>query len=482
MKYEWAEREAENILKDHNKDTVIFETGYGASGKPHIGTFREVLCTFYISEAVKRISGKKVKIICYSDDIDALRKDPTPDGSLKKYIGMPLYLVPDPDGKYKSFRDRNNNEMKKFLKNYVPEGDIEFRSSYDCYTSGQFDNVILKILEGDNVHIINNIMKDTVREERRKTYSVFMPIDDDGRMLMNEVVGYTQDSVIAIVNGKEKIFKATSGRCKLQWKPDWAMRWYAYGVDFEMHSMDLIQSYQIASKIVKALGGTPPRTMVGGMFLDAKGAKVSKSKGNGISMEQLEKYMGINVLKDYMCQKPCSDNKIGMEIIPRQYDNYISNIKDYSEVKESFPQYSMILNIINAYDTNDVEIVMSIILKSITLDDKEQILCREIINRAILFYNDYYKKYKKYRDPSDEERKLLLTFASKIRDASNEKQIIDILQEISNGDIKSLFKTIYEVLFGQESGPRLGSFIMLFGIENFCLMINNRLYNKKIVS
>lgn len=244
----WPFEEAKKILKRYAKtglpETVIFETGYGPSGLPHIGTFGEVARTSMVRHAFRILTEDKVKtrLICFSDDLDGMRKIPdnVPDkAALEPYLQMPLSAVPNPfGGDYKSFADHNNAMLCRFLDTFG--FDYEFASATEYYQSGKFDAVLLKAVE--RYDGIMKVMLPTLGEERQATYSPFLPISPkSGRVLyvpMKSVDAKAGTITFDDEDGVETTLSVTGGKVKLQWKPDFGMRWAALGVDFEMFGKD----------------------------------------------------------------------------------------------------------------------------------------------------------------------------------------------------------------------------------------------------
>src|SRR5436189_1487482 len=328
----WPFEEARKIvarLKKAPKDVVIFETGYGPSGLPHIGTFGEVARTTMVRHAFRVLTGDTVKtrLISFSDDMDGLRKVPdnVPNREMMaSHLGKPLTRVPDPfSNEYPSFGAANNARLRAFLDRFG--FDYEFLSSTECYMSGRFDAALVRVLE--RFDAVMNIMLPSLREERAQTYSPFLPISPQtGIVLQVPVVAH--DATAGTItyedpDSKERVTTlVTGGRCKLQWKPDWAMRWLALGVDYEMAGKDLIDSVKLSGEINRALGGTPPEGFNYELFLDEKGQKISKSKGNGLTIEEWLRYASPESLWLFMYREPKAAKRLYFDIIPRHVDEY----------------------------------------------------------------------------------------------------------------------------------------------------------------
>src|SRR5689334_5582036 len=335
----WPFEEARKIvarLKRKPKDEVIFETGYGPSGLPHIGTFGEVARTTMVRHAFRVLTDDKVKtrLIAFSDDMDGLRKVPdnVPNRDMMAHhLGKPLSRVPDPfSNEYPSFGAANNARLRAFLDRFGFQ--YEFLSSTDCYTSGRFDAALLKVLE--RFDEVMAIMLPSLREERAQTYSPFLPISPaTGAVLQVPVVEH--DAKVGTItyddpdSGGRVTTPVTGGRCKLQWKPDWAMRWLALGVDYEMAGKDLIDSVKLSAKICRTLGGTPPEGFNYELFLDENGQKISKSKGNGLTIDEWLSYASPESLSSFMFQKPTAAKRLYFEVIPRTVDDYLGFLESY---------------------------------------------------------------------------------------------------------------------------------------------------------
>src|SRR6187397_1665406 len=328
----WPFEEARKIvarLKKTPKDQVIFETGYGPSGLPHIGTFGEVARTTMVRHAFRVLTDDKIKtrLVAFSDDMDGLRKVPdnVPNKDmLAAHLGKPLTKVPDPfSNEYPSFGAHNNARLRAFLDTFG--FDYEFMSSTDCYKSGRFDAALLTMLARFNA--VMKIMLPSLREERAQTYSPFLPISPrTGIVLQVPIV--THDAKAGTITYEDPDTKetvttpVTGGLTKLQWKPDWAMRWVALGIDYEMAGKDLIDSVKLSGEICRALGATPPEGFNYELFLDEKGQKISKSKGNGLTIEEWLRYASPESLAVFMYREPKAAKRLYFDVIPRHVDDY----------------------------------------------------------------------------------------------------------------------------------------------------------------
>src|SRR5580692_9654867 len=334
----WPFEEARKIvarLAKRPKDEVIFETGYGPSGLPHIGTFGEVARTTMVRHAFRVLTEDRIKtrLLAFSDDMDGLRKVPdnVPNRDmLAAHLGKPLTQVPDPFGTHSSFGAHNNARLRGFLDQFG--FDYEFASATDYYTSGRFDAALLHMLA--RYEAVMAIMLPSFRQERAATYSPFLPIHPKTGIVMQvpiEIVDAAAGKIAWRDPVTQESFETlvTGGHAKLQWKPDWAMRWYALGIDYEMAGKDLIDSVKLSGEIVRALGGTPPEGFNYELFLDEKGQKISKSKGNGLSIEEWLTYASPESLSQFMFQKPMAAKRLYFDVIPRTVDDYLGFLEAY---------------------------------------------------------------------------------------------------------------------------------------------------------
>ena len=331
----WPFVEIRKLLKDRKdiikkKNKITFQTGYGPSGLPHIGTFGEVSRTTMMINALRHINKIDTELITFSDDMDGLRKVPDNipnDQILHNNIGKPLTDIPDPFKKYKSFGEHNNKMLIEFLKKF--NFDFIFKSSTENYKKGVFNKSLERVLE--KFDDIMNIILPTLRSERRRTYCPFLPIcPETGKVLEIPVVEINKNNFLVFDNNGKKIkVDVLNGKCKLQWKVDWAMRWFTFDVDFEMYGKDLIESAILSSKICKAMGKQPPNGFAYELFLDEKGEKISKSKGNGITIEQWLRYASPESLSLYMYQNPRRAKKLYPDVVPKAVDEYLSLVEKY---------------------------------------------------------------------------------------------------------------------------------------------------------
>jgi lysyl-tRNA synthetase class 1 len=510
----WPFVEARELLKKRQKllekkGYALFQTGYGPSGLPHIGTFGEVCRTTMVIQAFKKISDIPTKLFTFSDDMDGLRKVPENISNkevLEKNLHKPLTSVPDPFGKFNSFGEHNNEMLKSFLDQFGFS--YEFKSSTVLYKSGVFDETLKLILS--NYDKIMNIILPTLGPERRKSYSPFLPIcPETGHVLEVAILekNIASHEIVYESNGKKFSTPITGGNCKLQWKVDWAMRWHALEVDFEMYGKDLIPSAELSYEICKVLGHKPPSGFYYELFLDEKGEKISKSKGNGISIEDWLKYASPESLALYMYQNPQRAKKLYPQVIPKAVDEYLSFLDKFSEqpMKEQLgnpvwhvhdgnpPQeknvitFGVLLNLVSASNADNEEVLWKFIknFKS-DVNRTEHPILEKLIKNAISYFNDHVKIHKKYRSANELEKKALLELTQEIQkmpEGLSPEEMQTIVFTVGKNyyakeELRNWFKAIYEVVFGDEQGPRMGSFICFFGKQETIDLINNSLNRK----
>ena len=510
----WPFVEARELLKKRQKllekkGYALFQTGYGPSGLPHIGTFGEVCRTTMVIQAFKKISDIPTKLFTFSDDMDGLRKVPENISNkevLEKNLHKPLTSVPDPFGKFNSFGEHNNEMLKSFLDQFGFS--YEFKSSTVLYKSGVFDETLKLILF--NYDKIMNIILPTLGPERRKSYSPFLPIcPETGHVLEVAILekNIASHEIVYESNGKKFSTPITGGNCKLQWKVDWAMRWHALEVDFEMYGKDLIPSAELSYEICKVLGHKPPSGFYYELFLDEKGEKISKSKGNGISIEDWLKYASPESLALYMYQNPQRAKKLYPQVIPKAVDEYLSFLDKFSEqpMKEQLgnpvwhvhdgnpPQeknvitFGVLLNLVSASNADNEEVLWKFIknFKS-DVNRTEHPILEKLIKNAISYFNDHVKIHKKYRSANELEKKALLELTQEIQkmpEGLSPEEMQTIVFTVGKNyyakeELRNWFKAIYEVVFGDEQGPRMGSFICFFGKQETIDLINNSLNRK----
>jgi lysyl-tRNA synthetase, class I len=521
----WPFEEAKKLvarLKRRPKDEVIFETGYGPSGLPHLGTFGEVARTTMVRHAFRVLTDDKIKtrLIAFSDDMDGLRKVPdnVPNKEmLASHLGKPLSRIPDPfSNEYPSFGAANNARLRAFLDQFGFE--YEFMSSTDCYMSGRFDAALLKVLE--RFDAVMDIMLPSLREERAQTYSPFLPISPTtGIVLQVPVIAHDAKAGTITYEDpdtKEQVTTlVTGGRCKLQWKPDWAMRWVALGVDYEMAGKDLIDSVKLSGEICRALGGTPPDGFNYELFLDDKGQKISKSKGNGLTIDEWLRYASPESLALFMYREPKAAKRLYFDVIPRQVDDYqqfldgferqdlkqqlgnpVWHIHSGNPPKPDMPiSFSMLLTLVSSSNAENADTLWGFIGRyrpGVTRATHPRL--DRLVTYAIHYFHDFVLPTKKFREPAAVERAALMDLRDALsqlpHDATAEK-IQDVVYEIGRrepfldhkkkakdgkpGVSLDWFNMLYQVLLGQEKGPRFGSFVAVYGLQNTIDMIDGAL-------
>ena len=520
----WPFEEARKIvarLKRKPKDEVIFETGYGPSGLPHIGTFGEVARTTMVRHAFRVLTDDRIKtrLIAFSDDMDGLRKVPdnVPNKDmLAQHLGKPLTKVPDPFGTHPSFGEHNNARLRAFLDAFG--FDYEFMSSTACYTSGRFDQALLTVLE--RFDQVMEIMLPSLREERAQSYSPFLPVSPrSGEVLQVPIVARdVKRGTITYEDpetGERMTTPVTGGRCKLQWKPDWAMRWVALGVDYEMAGKDLIDSVKLSGEICRALGGMPPEGFNYELFLDEKGQKISKSKGNGLTIEEWLRYASPESLSLFMYREPKAAKRLYFDVIPRHVDEYYQFLDGYTRQdtkqrlsnpvwhihsgnppKADMPvSFQMLLTLVSSSNAENAETLWGFIGRyrpGVTPQTHPKL--DAMVGYAIQYFHDFVLPTKKFREPTEIERKALMDLRdalSNLASNASAEDIQNVVYEIGRRDpfldhakkakdgrpgvSLDWFNMLYQVLLGQEKGPRFGSFVAVYGIQNTVDMIDGAL-------
>ncbi|MER9072357.1 lysine--tRNA ligase [Mesorhizobium sp. M0904] len=512
----WPFEEAKKIVARYAiggyPETVLFETGYGPSGLPHIGTFGEVARTSMVRHAFRVLTEDKVKtrLLCFSDDMDGLRKVPdnVPNKDmLRAYLGKPLTRIPDPfSNEYPSFGAANNARLRAFLDRFG--FDYEFASSTDYYTSGRFDATLLKMLE--RFDKVMAIMLPSLREERALSYSPFLPIHPKTGIVMQVAIDERKLDAGTIVwrdPDTDERFETpvTGGHAKLQWKPDWAMRWAALGVDYEMSGKDLIDSVKLAGQICRALDAPAPEGFNYELFLDEHGQKISKSKGNGLTIDEWLTYAPTESLSLYMFQRPRTAKKLYFDVIPKAVDEYYTFLSAYQrqDWKERLGNpvwhmhdgnppavdlpvpFSLLLNLVSASNAQNRSVLWGFISRhapGVTPTTHPEL--DRLAEYAIRYFDDFVKPAKVYRAADAVEREALTKLSEALaalpanadseaiqNAALNVARKIERYQDHSKqspeggpGVSVAFFQMIYQVLIGQERGPRFGSFAALYGI------------------
>jgi len=498
----WPFEEARKLLarvqsEQRSKPYVLFETGYGPSGLPHIGTFSEVARTTMVRQAFRRLSDIETKLFAFSDDMDGLRRVPdnVPNGELlAQHLGKPLTSVPDPFGTHPSFGAHNNARLQAFLDQFG--FGYEFKSATECYRAGIFDVTLLAVLRAYDE--VMAVVLPTLGPDRRATYSPFLPIcPRTGIVLQVPLVQHDAEAGTVIYRDPETgsfvEVPVTGGHCKLGWKVDWAMRWVAFGVDYEMSGKDLIDSVRLSSRICRILGSHPPENFTYELFLDGNGEKISKSRGNGLTIEEWLTYAPEESLSLFMFQKPRAAKRLYFDVIPRCVDEYMTLLEAYSKQDpaerlenpvwhihdgnrpvEKLPvSFGLLLNLASACHTEDKSVIWGFISRYApgTAAQTHSLLDR-LVDYALAYYRDFIKPTSRRRPPTDKERRAIQElFAALERlplEADGEMiqtQIYEIGKSQGFDDLREWFRGLYQILLGQSQGPRIGTFAALYGLR-----------------
>ncbi|AII88022.1 lysine--tRNA ligase [Planktomarina temperata] len=506
----WPFEEARRILKRFEKKLpekgyVLFETGYGPSGLPHIGTFGEVARTTMIMRAFQELSDIPTRLVCFSDDLDGMRKVPgnVPNPErLTAHLQRPLTSVPDPFEDYESFGHHNNAMLRRFLDTFGFEYD--FISATEFYQSGQFDQILLRAVE--KYDDIMKVMLASLREERQKTYSIFLPIHPEtGRVLyvpMKSVDAKNGTITFDTEEGEEMTLPVTGGNVKLQWKPDFGARWAALGVDFEMYGKDHSTNTPIYDKICRILGQPAPEHFSYELFLDENGQKISKTSGNGVSIDEWLTYASTESLSYFMYLKPKTAKRMHFDVIPKAVDEYHQQLRAYEgqddkarlnnpvwhihggdvPVSKMVVPFSMLLNLASVSGAEDKDQLWGFIKRYAPEASAETHADLDAAaGFAVRYYNDFVKPAKVYRAPTDLEREALIALRDGLK-AWDQGLDGDALQSLVFAcgrerfdPMRDWFKALYEVLLGASQGPRFGGFIALLGIEESIALIDKGL-------
>jgi lysyl-tRNA synthetase class 1 len=507
----WPFEEAAKVarrLAASGRADALFETGYGPSGLPHIGTFGEVARTTWVRHAFTELTGLPSRLIAFSDDMDGLRKVPdnVPNKDmLTQFLGQPLTRVPDPFGTHDSFGAHNNARLRAFLDSFGFE--YEFASSTDYYAAGRFDAALIRVLECHEK--VLEVILPTLGSERRASYSPILPLHPKTGIVMQVPMLRIDPAAGTVVwrdPGTGETFETSvkGGHCKLQWKADWAMRWYALGVDYEMSGKDLIDSVRLSSRLCRVLGAPPPETFTYELFLDEEGQKISKSKGNGLSVEDWLRYAPAESLGQFMYNQPQRAKRLYFDVIPRAVDEYIANIEKARAQSEperltnpvwhvhsgrlpnhagSPISFAMLLNLASVANADTPDILWGFIRRYNpgATPETEPLLAR-LAEHAVAYYHDFVRVKKQFREPEPFERvaleDLAATLATLPAEASAETiqhAVFEVGKRHPFPELRAWFGCLYQVLLGQAEGPRFGGFVALYGIAETIVLIRHAL-------
>ncbi len=509
----WPFEEARKLVKRYAKsgmpEEVLFETGYGPSGLPHIGTFGEVARTSMVRTAFRALTNDEVptRLLCFSDDMDGFRKVPSnvpQQDMLANYLELPLTRVPDPFGTHEGFAQHNNARLCAFLDQFG--FDYEFASSTDYYTSGRFDETLLTMLEVYDK--IMDIILPTLGSARQATYSPFLPVcPRTGKVLQVPMIerNVSKGTVVYLdpETGEKVEVPVTGGSIKCQWKADWAMRWAALGVDYEMAGKDLIDSVKLSTKICRAIGKPQPESLSYELFLDDEGAKISKSKGNGLTIEEWLTYASPESLSLYMFQKPKTAKKLYFDVIPKAVDEYFTflgkvadeetdkqlvnpawHIHSGTPPKADMPiSFALLLNLVSAANAHDKDVLWGFISRYAPgANAQTHPKLDELAGYAVRYFEDFVKPKKEFHLADEKQAAALKDLAdrlAKMGDSNDaealQTEVFSVGKDHEFENLRDWFKAIYQILLGQEQGPRFGSFIALYGVENTCALIEKAL-------
>lgn len=514
----WPFEEARKLLERYKdkppvKGYVLFETGYGPSGLPHIGTFMEVFRTTLVRHAFSVLSDIPARMFCISDDMDGLRKVPDniPNKDMvAKHLGKPLTSIPDPFGTHESYGAHMNAKLCGFLDHYGFE--YEFQSSTENYKKGVYDEKLLKALE--RYDDIMALMLPTLGDERASTYSPFMPVSQKtGKVLQAPVVERNVKAGTIVYKEEDGSLVETSvtgGHCKLQWKPDFGMRWAALDVDYEMFGKDHQPSAPLYNGICEVLGGKPPEGFVYEMFLDAEGKKISKSKGNGISIEEWLRYAPKESLAYYMFLSPRKAKRLYFDVIPRAVDDYQTFLEKFEKEDpaaqlnnpvwhihggtppkpEGVPSFNLLLNLAGVANTEDPKVLWGFITRyRPQLSPATHPFLDELVKGAVNYYIDFIKPAKKFRFPDETEAAALGELADYLEKAPAaitaeelQTEIYEIGKRHPFKELKNWFSAMYETMLGQPQGPRMGSFVALYGKAETARLIRRVLAKENLAA
>ena len=501
----WPFEEAAKVaarLEQSGKAEALFETGYGPSGLPHIGTFGEVARTSWVRQAFTTLTGKPSKLLAFSDDMDGLRKVPdnVPNGAmLREYLGRPLTRIPDPFGTHESFGAHNNARLRAFLDSFGFE--YEFASATDYYAAGRFDAALLRVLALHEE--IRAVVLPTLGPDRRATYSPILPIHPRTGQVMQVVIEATDPAAGTVTwvddAGERFTTPVTGGACKLQWKADWAMRWFALGVDYEMSGKDLIDSVRLSGQVCRVMGALPPVGFTYELFLDEHSQKISKSRGNGLSVDEWLRYAPPESLGQFMYHQPQRAKRLFFDVIPRAVDDYIANVakggddpanpawhigggRVPNEGGSPIP-FTMLLNLASVVNADTPDMLWGFIHRYHPGAGPETTpFLARLVDYAVAYYRDFVRTAKRFRPATPLEAAALADLADTLAAMptdSTPEAIQDEVYAVGKRHpfpaLKNWFECLYQVLLGQQEGPRFGGFVALYGTQETVALIRSAL-------
>jgi lysyl-tRNA synthetase class 1 len=506
----WPFEEAQKVtrrLEATGRTSALFETGYGPSGLPHIGTFGEVARTTWVRHAFTELTGLPSRLLAFSDDMDGLRKVPdnVPNKAmLAQHLGKPLTRIPDPFGTHPSFGAHNNARLRAFLDAFG--FDYEFASSSEYYAAGRFDAALLRVLEKHDE--ILAVMLPTLGAERQATYSAILPVHPRSGIVMQVKIEKLDAAAgtVAWRDGDGAWFETpvTGGACKLQWKADWAMRWHALGVDYEMSGKDLIDSVRLSGKICRILGSPPPEGFTYELFLDEQAQKISKSKGNGLAVEEWLRYAPPESLGQFMYNQPQRAKRLYFDVIPKAVDEYLANaLKAHGQPEAErttnpawhihggrVPQdahsplsFAMLLNLASVVNAESPDMLWGFIRRyNPQATPQDMPFLTRLVEYALAYYRDFVRPAKRFRAPSATEAAALRDLAEVLRalpPSTAAEDIQNAIYEVGKrhpfAQLRDWFGCLYQVLLGQQEGPRFGQFVALYGIAETIALIEQAL-------
>lgn len=522
----WPFEEARKIIqkldrqhragRERSHDDILLETGFGPSGLPHIGTFSEVARTTWVRYAFEALTGRPTRLVAFSDDMDGLRKIPQniPNQDLiLDHLGKPLCDIPDPFGEEESFSAYMNAQLKRFLDSFG--FDYEFKSSRDQYRGGVFNDGLLQILR--HYDAVRDVILPTLRPDNRARWSPFFPVCEQcGKVYTTRVtdvhpadgaISYACDQGFRNVDscGHRGRMPVTDGHVKVGWKVDWALRWYVFDVDYEMYGKDLIESAELSAQIVRVLGGEPPVGFFYEMFLDENGQKISKSVGKGITIDEWLQYGPLESLAWFIFQNPQKAKKLHFDVIPRSVDKFLEDRHAFAHADEQARldnpiwflehdavsagqspsyeanvSYSMLLNLVNVLNTDDKDVVWNYILRYDSDAGQNRPMIDDMIDRALQYYRDFVAPTKTYEAPPASMMPSLDQFRAFLKDYDgHDPETIQSAVYAAGKDqgvsLGKWFRTLYRLLLGQDRGPRVGTFVHLYGVQETLDLIEAQL-------